>query len=97
MWLSTKFSESTSKNVKEFLGISKDHVLEAFPDESFQESVGDFIQTIDCAGKEIVVVRSDYFEALLKDVDLLEALLAHGVDNWVGYSDALESISGEDE
>ena len=97
MWLSSKFSESTSKNVKEFLDISKDHVLEAFPDDSFQESVEDFIQTINCAGKEIVVVRSDYFEALIKDVELLEALLDHGVDNWAGYSDALESISEEDE
>ncbi|URY10921.1 inihibitor of recBCD nuclease [Shigella phage ESh7] len=36
-------------------------------------------------------------EKLEKDLELLNALRACGVDNWDGYSDAIEMVYGEED
>lgn len=40
---------------------------------------------------------SAYIDKLEKDLELLNALRACGVDNWDGYSDAIEMVYGEDD
>ena len=40
---------------------------------------------------------SAYIDKLEKDLELLNALKACGVDNWDGYSDAVEMVYGEDD
>ena len=40
---------------------------------------------------------SAHIEKLEKDLELLNALKACGVDNWDGYSDAVEMVYGEDD
>ncbi|QBQ72893.1 host recBCD nuclease inhibitor [Klebsiella phage Patroon] len=40
---------------------------------------------------------SAYIEKLEKDLELLNALRACGVDNWDGYSDAIEMVYGEED
>lgn len=32
------------------------------------------------------------YDELIKDQELLRALQAHGVDNWEGHDDAIESL-----
>ena len=38
-----------------------------------------------------------YIDKLEKDLEFLNALKACGVDNWDGYSDAVEMVYGEDD
>lgn len=38
-----------------------------------------------------------YIQSLEKDQELLNALRACGVDNWDGYSAAIEMVYGEDD
>lgn len=38
-----------------------------------------------------------YIQSLEKDQEFLNALMACGVDNWDGYSDAIEMVYGEDD
>lgn len=40
---------------------------------------------------------SAYIDKLEKDLEFLNALKACGVDNWDGYSDAVEMVYGEDD
>ncbi|WP_445013675.1 hypothetical protein [Staphylococcus epidermidis] len=40
---------------------------------------------------------SAYIDKLEKDLELLNALRACGVDNWDGYSDAIEMVYGEED
>jgi len=40
---------------------------------------------------------SAYIDKLEKDLEFLNALKACGVDNWYGYSDAVEMVYGEDD
>lgn len=40
---------------------------------------------------------SAYIDKLEKDLEFLNALKARGVDNWDGYSDAVEMVYGEDD
>lgn len=39
---------------------------------------------------------SAYIDKLEKDLEFLNALKACGVDNWDGYSDAVEMVYGEE-
>lgn len=39
----------------------------------------------------------EYIKLLEKDQEFLNALRACGVDNWDGYSDAIEMVYGEDD
>lgn len=40
---------------------------------------------------------SAYIDKLEKDLEFLNALKACGVDNWDGYSDAVEMVYGEED
>ena len=40
---------------------------------------------------------SAYIDKLEKDLEFLNALKACGVNNWDGYSDAVEMVYGEDD
>ena len=40
---------------------------------------------------------SAYIDKMEKDLEFLNALKACGVDNWDGYSDAVEMVYGEDD
>ena len=42
-----------------------------------------------------VTILTEEYEELLRAQKLLEALQAAGVDNWVGYDDALELLDEE--
>ena len=44
------------------------------------------------ASTEMVTITRDEYDALLADQDMLDALKAAGVDNWDGYSEAIEMI-----
>lgn len=48
-------------------------------------------------GTNVVTIPVSYYETLLKDQELLEALQAAGVDNWAGYSDAIEMLEDEED
>ena len=55
-----------------------------------------FEQTYDLVDDEVddkVVITKKEYEDLLDKVDMLECLECCGVDNWVGYSEALEMHS----
>lgn len=45
-------------------------------------------------GSEVVVLSKVYYESLLEDSETLGKLEAYGVDNWSGYSDALNDSEG---
>lgn len=45
--------------------------------------------------KETVTISTDEYAQLLRDSEFLECLIACGVDNWEGYSDALKMMNGE--
>lgn len=47
--------------------------------------------------KESVTISKDYYEQLERDSALLNALKCVGVDNWRGYSDAMEMLEKESE
>lgn len=40
---------------------------------------------------QVLVDRALYIQ-LIKEHDMLDCLLSHGVDTWEGYSDAMESL-----
>ena len=44
------------------------------------------------ATTEMITIPRDEYDALLADRDMLDALKAAGVDNWAGYSEAIEMI-----
>lgn len=47
---------------------------------------------------ETVIISLVEYEALIRasdKLDALEALEAHGVDNWLGYDDAMAALHGE--
>jgi hypothetical protein len=46
---------------------------------------------------EMVTISKEKYESLLDDQHKLECLEAAGVDNWQGYSDAMEMYREEDE
>ena len=43
-------------------------------------------------GEETVTITKKEYDGLIKDSEFLLALQGAGVDNWGGYSDALESL-----
>ena len=44
---------------------------------------------------ETVIITKFQYEQFLKDQEFLRLLRKHGVDNWMGYDDALEEQYGE--
>lgn len=42
-------------------------------------------------------IKEEDWEKIQKKLDFLNALEAHGVDNWDGYSDAYSSTFGDDD
>jgi len=42
---------------------------------------------------ETVTISKEEYDRLLKAEETLTALESHGVDNWDGYSDAMEDVS----
>ena len=50
---------------------------------------------IDLNGEAMIAITKKEYESLLEDSEKLEALEAAGVDNWEGYSDAMESLEEE--
>ena len=42
---------------------------------------------------DTVTITKKEYESLLKDAEFLEALRSAGVDNWEGYSHALDLLS----
>lgn len=43
---------------------------------------------------DVVMVSRSEYEALVRDANILMMLKAHGVDNWIGYEDALRDYLG---
>lgn len=44
---------------------------------------------------ETITIKKDYYDRLKKAYDLLLALQECGVDNWEGYSEAIQLVSDE--
>jgi len=47
------------------------------------------------AGTKSVVVPEEYLMLIEKEAHILEMLVAHGVEDWVGYEDALAEYEEE--
>lgn len=47
--------------------------------------------------EDTIQIKKKRFDALVKSEAFLEALEAHGVDNWSGYSDAWRMLNLEEE
>jgi len=47
------------------------------------------------AGTKSVVVPEEYLMLIEKEAHILEMLVAHGVEDWVGYEDALAAYEEE--
>jgi hypothetical protein len=59
--------------------------------------IKDAIKTMIEKKPETVTISKEEYESLLDDQHKLECLEAAGVDNWQGYSDAMEMYREEDE
>lgn len=81
-------------------------------DEENVQDVRDYVQAMIDSGAEStasdawidgihvddgVVISKEEYGNLLESVGTLECLEACGVDNWVGYSDAMRMKAGEDD
>lgn len=42
--------------------------------------------------KEMITITKEEYDSLMEAQNTLWMLEAHGVDNWVGYSDAMEEL-----
>ncbi|KKK78449.1 hypothetical protein LCGC14_2843490, partial [marine sediment metagenome] len=51
----------------------------------------ELIKVLDPLNGQVTITKSR-LNSLEEDADLLSALQAHGVDNWNGYSEALEEV-----
>lgn len=51
----------------------------------------------DLKHSEVVLVSAEDYAAIQDQLDKLNALEAHGVDNWQGYDDAMESLRDEED
>ena len=45
--------------------------------------------------KNYYIISKENYEGLLADYFKLQSLIEHGVDNWEGYSDAMQSLNDE--
>jgi hypothetical protein len=48
-------------------------------------------------GKELVTITKREYERLTEAENKLECLYAAGVDNWIGYSEAMSMLNEEEE
>lgn len=46
-------------------------------------------------GDDMIVITRDEYDQLQKESEFLDALEAAGVDNWEGYSIAIQIVNGE--
>ena len=46
--------------------------------------------------EKMVTISKKEYQALLADSELLAALEAAGVDNWGGYSEAIQAVTNEE-
>lgn len=44
--------------------------------------------------EDTVTITRDHYESLVEDSNILMKLESHGVDNWIGYEDAIRDYEG---
>lgn len=45
----------------------------------------------------MILVDTEKYWQMVRDQKLLQALEANGVDNWIGYEDAVKEVEDDDE
>lgn len=77
-----------------FLDIAVDHVLEAFDDEGdiTAEVVHGVLKNLRRNDKGVAIMSIESLTSLYDSQDKLSALEAAGVDNWIGYDDAMDIL-----
>ena len=70
--------------------VGADGFIEGWESPEIKTEQWDVIEQLQ--GEETVTISKKIYDNLIESDNELSALHAHGVDNWVGYDDAMESI-----
>lgn len=71
--------------------------LETVLDSGAESTNSDLTVILQSKSEDVVIISKEEYESLLDDQEMLSCLQAVGVDNWHGYSEAIQMMEEEEE